>query len=89
MGNNGTNRRTSPANMDMFDKLPKAAREALRYADHNWNGEQLYRAWKGRRHGLRTAADCVLAIRAQDVKTHLADATSGLVCGGQENTTRR
>jgi hypothetical protein len=69
--------------MDIYDKLPKAVRKALQEADHNWSGEQLYRAWKRRQHGLRTAEDCVRFIRVQDAKVHRRDAEAGIVCPDQ------
>ncbi len=57
--------------MKTFDKLPKAVREALASADHNWSGEQLYTAWKRRRvPGMRNSADMIRVIRVNDAKLH-------------------
>jgi hypothetical protein len=71
--------------MHTFDKLPKAVREALAGADHNWSGEQLYRVWKRRKlPGLRNSADMIKVIRENDAKLHVrntADEYFGVMPG--------
>ena len=76
---------TTPASMAAFDRLPKALRRALADADHNWSGEQLYKARRAKRHQdqIGTITQAVAFIRAQDARKHNADADAGLVCGGQ------
>jgi hypothetical protein len=59
--------------MDQFDKLPKAMREALRYADHNWSGGQLLRYYRKKHPAVRTAALAVRFIRSQDAERHNSD----------------
>ena len=84
-GNNHTHDKCSPGSMSAFDRLPKALRRALAESDHNWNGEQLYRARKTKRYGdkIGTIKQAIEFIRAQDARKHNQDAAAGLVCGGQ------
>jgi hypothetical protein len=71
-------------NMDAFDRLPKAVREALRNADHNWSAAQVYHEHKRRKvPAMRTAASIAAFIREQDAAKHHTDAERGLVMGGQ------
>lgn len=71
-------------NMEAFDLLPKAVRQALANSDHNWSAAQLYFEHKRRkRPECRTAAACVAFLTDQDKRKHEADADRGLVCGGQ------
>jgi hypothetical protein len=81
--NLGSNGPTIMGRMSDFDKLPKAAREALRYADHNWSGTQLLRVYRRKQHGIRTAADCARVIRDHDARVHRRDAEAGIVCPDQ------
>ena len=86
MGNN-THGAGIWARMSEFDKLPKALREALANADHNWSGEQLNRVRRNRRHPhnhkVRTIPDAVAFIKQQDAAKHRADADAGLIMPGQ------
>ncbi len=69
--------------MTIFDKLPKNVRQALANADHNWSGEQLYRAYRRKHPQARTAKACIEFIRFADQIKHIEDAALGLVCPGQ------
>jgi hypothetical protein len=62
--------------------LPKAVRQALANADHNWSGEQLYKERRAKKHQDRigTIAKAVAFIRGTDVNKHREDAAAGLVC---------
>jgi hypothetical protein len=65
-------------NMEAFDRLPKALREALRNADHNWAGAQclgLVRKHK--------TAGVIAILKTQDKAKHERDAAQGLICPGQ------
>jgi hypothetical protein len=66
--------------MKAFDKLPKALRHALYYADHNWSGEQLYREHKRRNPKVRTTALALQFLRKEDAKKHISD-TADFYCG--------
>lgn len=72
-----------PGSMSDFDKLPKALRAALANADHNWSGEQLYRARKRKHPQVRTIPQALAFLKAADVKKHNEDAAAGLIMGGQ------
>jgi hypothetical protein len=69
--------------MDDFDKLPKALRAALANADHNWSGEQLYRARKRKHPKVRTIPMALAFLKEQDARKHNADAAEGLIMAGQ------
>lgn len=58
---------TSGFDMNDFDRLPKAAREALANANHNWNCSQAYKALRTRRYGKRfTQAEFIARVREHD-----------------------
>jgi collagenase-like PrtC family protease len=67
--------------MDVFDRLPKALRKVLAEADHNWSGEQLYRARKRKHPAVHKLADAIAYIHAADKKAH--DAAECGVMPGQ------
>jgi hypothetical protein len=72
-------------NMDAFDRLPKAVREALRNSDHNWSAAQCLselRKPKARRR-IADAQALVAFVTEQDRKAHERGAAAGLVCPGQ------
>jgi hypothetical protein len=66
--------------MKAFDKLPKALREELYYADHNWSGEQLYQQFKKRNPKVRTIVLAKAFLKAEDAKKHVRD-TADFYCG--------
>jgi hypothetical protein len=66
--------------MSEYDKLPRGMRVALMNADHNWSGEQLYRAYRKRNAKVRTTALAVAFIRDADAKKHVED-TADFYCG--------
>jgi hypothetical protein len=72
-----------PSSMDAFDKLPKAVRLAMHAADHNWSGEQLYRAYRKRNAKARNTAAMLATIRLADAELHIKTATdtSGIMPG--------
>lgn len=76
---------TVSGKMSEYDKLPKAARVALQFADHNWSGEQLLKAYRRKHPQVRTAALCVAFIKQQDAAKHQADAANpdNAIMGGQ------
>jgi hypothetical protein len=63
-------------NMSAFDKLPRALREALANADHNWSAAQLYRERrkpKAKRHAQLATNESTLAfLIEQDARKHNA-----------------
>lgn len=71
--------------MDSYDRLPKAVRQALANSDHNWSGSQVYyeRHRRVRKPQMRNAKAIVEFIKLADIKKHNQDAEAGLVCGGQ------
>jgi hypothetical protein len=75
--------------MSEYDKLPRGMREALMYSDHNWSGEQLYRAYRKRNAKVRTTALAVAFIRDADAKKHASDTADfyfGVMPGQREVT---
>jgi hypothetical protein len=72
--------------MSEFDKLPKAVRVAMHYADHNWSGEQMYRAYRKRNPKARNTAAMIATIRQHDAELHIKTATetSGIMPGQRE-----
>jgi hypothetical protein len=66
------------SNMEAFDLLPKAAREALRNSDHNWSAAQLLHHMRRRDPRVRTAKDAAEYIRSSDVTKHVKDVAAGL-----------
>jgi Family of unknown function (DUF6525) len=86
MSNNcGPSDRLTGGSMKAFDGLPKAIRQALANADHNWSGQQIARVRRAKRFQdkVGTVAQTVATIREQDIAKHRKDAEAGLVCGGQ------
>lgn len=75
------------AEMEYFDCLPAAMREALRNSDHNWPAEQWYREIEEldarRRAVIATKAAAAAFIRDNDTAQHRRDAERGIVCPGQ------
>src|SRR5262245_32380841 len=72
-------------NMDAFDQLPKALREALANSDHNWSASQALSALrkpKAKRIGrpYENAQTLAAYITTKDKAKHDADAAAGLVC---------
>ncbi len=82
-----TDRTRGGDNMGAFDKLPKALRQALASADHNWSAGQLFTEYRKprakRRPMLRDAATAAAFIKQQDAEKHARDAERGMVCPGQ------
>lgn len=85
MSTNTSHGNTQSGRMDIFDKLPKALRVALANSDHNWSGEQLYRARRKKLYQdkIGTIPQAIAFIREQDIKKHRADAEEGIICGNQ------
>lgn len=86
MGNNNTGRAfnaTARENMAAYDKLSRALRDALKYADHNYSAAQAYRALRKRKANRHPAAANTAALMAhmseQDAKHHAAGVASGYV----------
>ena len=78
-------------NMGAFDQLPKALRQALANADHNWSARmvlQLRRRKATNRIGgmpvsFETTAGAIAALHISDTHKHRKDAAAGIVCGDQ------
>jgi TRAP-type mannitol/chloroaromatic compound transport system substrate-binding protein len=76
-------------NMEAFDRLPKAIRQALANSDHNWSGAQMLHTYRAKRPKLyagkviKGVAAVVDVIAQGDKHKHEADAARGLVCPGQ------
>jgi hypothetical protein len=66
--------------MAVYDKLPKGMRQALQDADHNWSGEQLYRAYKAKHPKVKTVVLAVAFLKEEDRKKHVRD-TADFNCG--------
>lgn len=83
-GDGAKYRASLEANMDAYDRLPKALREALQNSDHNWSAAQVRRETckrkANRKPQLATTAAAVAFIRQQDNAKHRIDAMAGLVC---------
>ena len=81
--NNPSHGATTSGRMSEFDKLPKALRQALANADHNYSGEQIHRERRKRGAKALSIAKVIELIAANDKRQHDKDAELGLVCGGQ------
>jgi hypothetical protein len=83
--NCGGDDNVTSGSMRAFDRLPKAIRQALANADHNWSGQQLYKARRAKKNQDRigTVAQTAAFIREVDADKHRKDAAVGLVCPGQ------
>jgi Family of unknown function (DUF6525) len=85
--NNGSHVGVTSGSMEDFDKLPKALRAALRDADHNWSGEQLYHAHKRRHPKVRTVKLALDYLKQQDARKHASDTSDpsfGVMPGQRE-----
>jgi hypothetical protein len=54
--------------MEAYDRLPKAIRQALANADHNWSAGDMYTARRRKLKQVATIADAVAFISAADAK---------------------
>jgi hypothetical protein len=78
-------------NMEAFDKLPEALRQALASSDHNWSARQVKRLRSaktvkqafGHMFDFSSARGAIEAILTRDVLKHRRDASDGLVCPDQ------
>jgi hypothetical protein len=75
------------SNMNAFDQLPRAMREALANADHNWSARhcltELRKPFYRRRSEFRNAQAGVEFIKMQDKAKHMHDAANGEILEGQ------
>jgi len=64
-------------NMKAFDTLPKAVRQSLANADHNWSAGQLKKGYK-KVPQLKDIKTVIQTIKDQDAKKHNADVKAGM-----------
>jgi len=64
-------------NMKAFDSLPKAVRQSLANADHNWSAGQVKKGYR-KAPQLKDIFTVIQTIKDQDAKKHNTDVKAGM-----------
>lgn len=71
--------RASGHQMLAFDKLPPTAREALRYAAHDWAATTILARFRRGVRGYKSGAEIAMLVRHWDARQHKADVKRGVI----------